>query len=547
MNRILLSLITVFIFQFSTGQSINENFETSPTVNTWVGDACELDSNFANPFKNQTNQSNIVFKYDDTGGTYANVRFTTVANFDLSTKNNFSFKIYVSSSEVTGSQNNQVALKLQNANLGEPWTTQTEIIKPVTLDTWQTVTFDFETDNYVNYPEGSTTNPKDRTDFNRVLIQVNGENNQDKVIAYIDDFEYDGAIEIDQPTEFNNLVWSDEFDTDGAVDNTKWHHQTFGPQGGGWFNGELQHYTDSNSNSFVSNGNLHVVAKKETVTQNGVSRDFTSARLNSKYAFTYGRLDVKAILPKDNGTWPAIWTLAKNITETGAYFQTQGFGTTPWPDCGEIDIMEHGLHAVNTVSAALHTRSSHGGTVNTKTQPLADVNNFHVYSMIWTEDSITFLIDDQQFYVYNKPAVFVDSNNDSIDDGWPFDKDQFLLLNLAVGGYSGQVDANYTESAMVIDYVRVYQEGNTASVSDINLEEKVVLYPNPVGNELTFKVPARLLGAKVTIYSVLGQKLESFTAAATQFQRNIANYTKGVYFVTFETNSGSEKYSIIKK
>lgn len=257
-------------------------------------------------------------------------------------------------------------------------------------------------------------------------------------------------IETDE-TEFvyDNLVWSDEFD-DTSLNTDNWFHQTIGPNGGKWYNNELQHYTNSNTNSYVSDGYLHIVAKKETKVQNSVSLDYTSARLNSKFSFTYGRIDVKAKLPEGNGTWPAIWTLGKNINEFGAYWHTQGFGTTGWPACGEIDIMEHGLHSTNEVSSALHTPSSSGNTVNTAKKTLTNVSeNFHIYSMIWTQAEITFLIDDITFYTYN-PTV---KNNST----WPFDSEQFILLNVAIGGYSGTPDSNFSESAMIIDYVRVFQ------------------------------------------------------------------------------------------
>ena len=137
------------------------------------------------------------------------------------------------------------------------------------------------------------------------------------------------------------LVWSDEFDGNGAINSTNWFHQTQLPLGWGWYNGEVQHYTDRIDNSYVSNGTLKIVAKKETYTDQGHTKEYTSARLNSKYAFTYGKVEIRAKLPQGFGTWPAIWMLGKNINEPGAYWETQGYGTTPWPACGEVDIMEH--------------------------------------------------------------------------------------------------------------------------------------------------------------------------------------------------------------
>ena len=122
------------------------------------------------------------------------------------------------------------------------------------------------------------------------------------------------------------------------VDANKWWHQTTLPNGHSWHNQEQQHYTNRLDNAYISNGILKIKAKKESFKDQGVVKQYTSARLNSKFAFTYGRVEVRAKLPKGHGTWPAIWMLSKNISEAGAYFETQGFGNQPWPDCGEIDI-----------------------------------------------------------------------------------------------------------------------------------------------------------------------------------------------------------------
>jgi beta-glucanase (GH16 family) len=109
---------------------------------------------------------------------------------------------------------------------------------------------------------------------------------------------------------YNDLVWSDEFSTNGAVDNVKWFHQTQLPVAGGWYNNEQQHYTNLITNSFANNGELNIVAKK-AFTDQGYTKNYTSARLNSKFAFKYGRIDVRAKVPKNQGTWPAIWLLGK--------------------------------------------------------------------------------------------------------------------------------------------------------------------------------------------------------------------------------------------
>ena len=251
---------------------------------------------------------------------------------------------------------------------------------------------------------------------------------------------------------YNDLVWSDEFDVNGAVNSSKWHHQTQLPAGGSWFNGEVQHYTNELTNSFVNGGFLNIVAKKEPYTSQGYTKQYTSARLNSKFAFKYGRVDVRAKLPIAAGTWPAIWMLGKNVNEDGGFFDA-AFGTTNWPACGEIDIMEHGItpsQPANYVQSALHTPSSFGNTMNIGGTIANNLGtDYHVYSMNWSPFQITFLLDGVAFYTYN-PAIKTPSN-------WPFDLEQYLLLNIAMGGIAGTIDPGYTQSSMVIDYVRVYQ------------------------------------------------------------------------------------------
>lgn len=251
---------------------------------------------------------------------------------------------------------------------------------------------------------------------------------------------------------YSDLVWSDEFNTNGPINSGNWFQQTQLPNGTSWFSGEVQHYTNRTTNSYVDNGLLHIVAKKETFTDQGITKQYTSARLNSKFAFKYGRVDVRAKLPLEAGTWPAIWMLGKNINEPGGFFAST-YGTTDWPACGETDIMEHGIfpsQPVNYIQGTLHTPSSFGNSVNNGGTIASDLaNNYHVYSVNWSPFQISFLLDGVVYYTYN-PAV----KNAST---WPFDKEQYLLLNVAMGGTAGNIDPNFTQTSMDIDYVRVYQ------------------------------------------------------------------------------------------
>lgn len=234
------------------------------------------------------------------------------------------------------------------------------------------------------------------------------------------------------------MVWNDEFDYTGLPDSTKWTAETGGH---GWGNNELQYYTAGRQeNARVANGILTIEARKE----NRDSMKYTSARLitKNKGDWQYGKIDVKAKLPKGLGTWPAIWMLGS---------------TTPlkWPDDGEIDIMEHVGYNHGFVHASIHSKKFNHitGTQKTDTIVVKDCSeNFHVYSVEWNKGSVRVAVDGD-FYFH-----FV--NDGSGYEAWPFDNKMYLLLNIAVGGnWGGQkgIDENIWPQKLEIDYVRVYQ------------------------------------------------------------------------------------------
>ncbi|MEM9076435.1 MAG: glycoside hydrolase family 16 protein [Bacteroidota bacterium] len=246
---------------------------------------------------------------------------------------------------------------------------------------------------------------------------------------------------------FTNLVWSDEFEGDGPIDSEKWFHQIQLPPGGSWWGGIIQHYTDRETNTFVKDGYLNLVAKKEKFRTQGVKKQYTSARLNSKFAFTYGKVEVKAKLPEGRGTWPAIWMLNTNIDEDGAYWDDK-YGTTKWPNCGEIDIVEHWGKNQNVVSSAVHNGDSFGDKVeNYGEQKIKNASSeFHIYTMEWTEEKMVFRVDGIVHFEYN-PEI---KNNDT----WPFDSDYYFLFNIAI---EPDIDPEFIESTMMVDYIRVFQ------------------------------------------------------------------------------------------
>jgi beta-glucanase (GH16 family) len=340
---------------------------------------------------------------------------------------------------------------------------------------------------------------------------------------------------------FDQLVWSDEFDGEGPIDTEKWFHQTRLPGGDSWFNGEIQHYTDREENARVADGVLQLTARRENYTDQGVTKQFTSARLNSKFAFTYGRVEIRAKLPTGVGTWPAIWMLGKNISENGAYWQTQGFGTTPWPACGEIDIMEHWGDNQNFVQSAIHTPSSFGNTVNKGGQTIATVSSdFHVYALEWTPQRLIFSVDDIIHYVYNPPVKNAET--------WPFDADQYLLLNIAIQPH---ITPSFTSDAMEIDYVRVYQESAT-NTDEAPRESIALVYPNPVGDVLTLTLTEEVNDgpARVEIYTLDGKRVRNHTAqivGKTVTVSDLADLPAGQYLVAFTAADRRFTAQIVKE
>ncbi len=228
-------------------------------------------------------------------------------------------------------------------------------------------------------------------------------------------------------TDYSNLVFSDEFATDGAPDPTKWGYDL---GAGGWGNGELQTYTNSPTNAVVQGGNLVI-----TAVRNGNS--YTSARLKSenKFEFRYGKVEFRAKLPAGAGTWPALWMLGQN------------YATNTWPACGEIDIMEHKGFEPNIIHGTVHYTGRSGGNGVTSRITATNVSStYHIYKVIWSPQSIRFYVDNVLFHTV--------LNTNSL----PFNSDFFLIMNVAMGGtFGGPVDPAFTQSSMSVDYVRVYQ------------------------------------------------------------------------------------------
>jgi beta-glucanase (GH16 family) len=234
------------------------------------------------------------------------------------------------------------------------------------------------------------------------------------------------------------LVWSDEF-SGNTLDLSAW-NQELGTGSGGWGNNELEYYTNSQKNTFVSSGNLIIEARREDM---GNSH-YTSGRMTTqdKKLFKFGRIDIRAKLPVGKGIWPALWMLGANINSAG------------WPACGEIDIMELIGIQPSIVYGTMHwgTSSSHKSKGSNYELSSGDFSDeFHVFSIIWKQDSISWYVDDQLF--------LETSSSDVGAYDYPFNSDQFFIFNVAVGGnWPGSPDnSTVFPERMFVDYVRVFQ------------------------------------------------------------------------------------------
>ncbi|MHC1707323.1 MAG: family 16 glycosylhydrolase [Bacteroidales bacterium] len=239
------------------------------------------------------------------------------------------------------------------------------------------------------------------------------------------------------------LVWSDDFNgaTGESLDSTKWVFDIgTGPNNDGWGNSELEYYTDRAKNaSLDGNGNLAITALRESY----AGSPFTSARIKTMGLFeqTYGRFEARIKTPYGPGIWPAFWLLGSNL------------GTTGWPQCGEIDIMELRGQKPNVINGTLHGPGYSGAGGITKTFALEDDRfdvDFHIFAIEWDENKIDFFVDN---------TLYQQLTPDDVSGEWVFDQPFFLILNVAVGGNYVGFPTNQTPfpQTMLIDYVRVYK------------------------------------------------------------------------------------------
>ena len=279
-------------------------------------------------------------------------------------------------------------------------------------------------------------------------------------IAFSPAKKVNAAVQSSQGSETWKLVWNDEFNqtVGGAPDQSVWSYD-IGVGNGGWGNAERQYYTNSTNNVYIadvsgdsSSSDGRALAIKAIKSGDSI----TSGRLKSlnKQYLRYGRIEAKIRTENgmQSGVWPAFWMMGNDI-ESGA----------PWPYCGEIDIMEH-RNAEQNVIGTLHYNSGTGTSAgyvhkwigsetNGQYGYIGDMNQWHKYAVEWYEDVIKFFVDDTCFETLNISSAEMEE----------FQKDHFILLNLAIGSKNspftlGQtISDSFTDATMYVDYVRVYQ------------------------------------------------------------------------------------------
>ncbi len=319
------------------------------------------------------------------------------------------------------------------------------------------------------------------------------------------------------------LVWEDEFDGN-ELDTTKWSYQTgTGAEYGltDWGNNELQYYREQNVT--VSDGSLHIVAKRESYGGKG----YTSGRIRTieKGDWTYGRFEFRAKLPRGQGFWPAIWMLPTDLEYGG------------WAASGEIDIMENVGYEPTTVHGTLHFGAAwpdnnyKGAPYETTGWPFSKV--FYDFALEWEEGEIRWYVNGQLFQTLGEG----DWDSRGHDFPAPFDKRFHLLLNVAVGGnWPGDPDGT-TEfpQEMVVEYVKVYKDASTGvenNASGFHLNQN---HPNPVNvhSVISFTLPARE-HVTLELYDSVGRKVKTLVdqphdPGSHRIQINSSTLSSGLY------------------
>jgi len=326
------------------------------------------------------------------------------------------------------------------------------------------------------------------------------------------------------------LVWSDEFNAD-TIDTRNWNFE-IGNGTGGWGNNELEYYTKRPENVCIKDSVLVITALKENY--NGFG--YTSARLQTrnKAFWKYGRIEMRAKLPKGRGIWPAFWLMP----------QYQTYGTNYWPDNGEIDIMEYVGYNPNVVYGTVHTNKNNGSNgVSSSITYYGVENNFHLFAIEWTPTDITFYVDSYKYGIYQRL--------DRDWQYWPFDKEFYIVLNMAVGGNWGGaegIDDSIFPQTFQIDYIRVYQLADENISHEDPGENYYSVSPNPCSDFLKLSILNPVVqNPKVSVFNLGGVMVIPplvCTNAVTEFDFSLMK--AGIYIMHLENKAMTKNIKVIK-
>jgi beta-glucanase (GH16 family) len=325
------------------------------------------------------------------------------------------------------------------------------------------------------------------------------------------------------------LVWSDEFDGD-TLDNTKWNYE-IGNGTNGWGNNEKEYYTSRPQNIKVQDGKLIITAINESYGGFG----YTSGRITTKGKghWKYGRFEIGAKLPHGTGIWPAFWLMP----------EAKSYGTGMWPDNGEVDIMEYVGYDPGKIYGTVHVKNHYGSNGVGKSLNYSGVENSqHVFAVEWGPDTISWYVDNYKYFTYLR-------NGNSWED-WPFDKDFYIILNLAVGGNWGGakgIDNSIFPQTFEIDYVRIYQmhglEINKSTSGDL-----IKVSPNPVKDKIRIYLDDNIVNrTRATVYDSSGIMVFPPSICKSNITEiDFSTFKPGAYLVVVQNSKGSQSFKLIK-
>lgn len=352
------------------------------------------------------------------------------------------------------------------------------------------------------------------------------------------------------------LVWQELFDGK-ELDPLRWEIEVNGDGGG---NNELQYYTDREENVRIGDdgeGNSCLILTAIREVYKG--KNFTSGRIISKnrIAFKHGKVEASIKLPSTaNGLWPAFWMMGNDYDEVG------------WPRCGEIDIMEFGN--INGIMAGTQDRyfngachwgpswENHPNYANAITNPYSlQDGEFHLYTLIWDEDRIAMYVDmDKYPDVAPYYEMTVPYSDDDYAPGKYFHKENFLLFNLAVGGFFPNIlnasgitalnEENGNKASMYVDFVRIYQKGTgDESFSFLEPGDMTVVRENKAEPVITYRDSEVFVSedAEISVYNLSG--ILEARSYGSHFSLN--DLLRGIYFINVRTGKGNQiRKKIIK-